>query len=62
MVNRNKFEMYAHDIQYKKKIGQQHPHTIDTYTKGKTDWVMIIGSLFIVGFGVALVLTLLLKV
>jgi hypothetical protein len=29
---RTSFEQKAHDIQYRKKYGQEHPHEIETYT------------------------------
>lgn len=29
---RTPFEQYARDIQYRKRTGQEHPHTIETYT------------------------------
>lgn len=56
----NNFEQKAHDVRIKKLASWEH--NIETYTTGKTDWIMIVGSLFIVGFGVAMLLTLLLKV
>lgn len=55
----NEFERDAQDLKIKKLASWEH--NIETYTTGKTNWTMIIASLFIVVFGVALLLTLLLK-
>lgn len=54
MIRRNKFEMAAHDIQFKDTNRPSWDHTIETYTEPEScghDWFLYIATAGIIIFG-----------